>query len=536
MAHLASPRRVGALALAGLTGLGFSLLSAEPGRAAPSPTPDVAPGRVVVTDLRPSAPDQAAPAPAGLDDAVAVSTYPTVVGTVRGANLALRADGTVVGWGADLAGETRPPADLTDVVDVDLGGGFALAARSDGTVVAWGGDESGVLEVPADLGSVTAVAALGGGTCGYGIALRADGTLAQWGGASCENGMPYQLPDGLSGITAVAAGDDAAIALRSDGTVVTWGPSGNLGFLDGVKPAEWTGVTQVSTQSRTFVGLTADHQTLAYGIWGEAGAPVGVTDVVSVSAGVTAAFLRADGTAYLWPSSSPTLPPAPYSAIEGGLGYVVTIVPVAPEPTPTGEPTATVEPTPTVEPTETAEPTPTVEPTETAEPTATPSPTTEPEDPAPALGSDAVEPNTEVVAPGTAQAFRFTATRDLSASRFHVYLDEQSSAASVFVGVYADAAGAPGRLISVGRLTHPTAGAWNTTPVYRARVRAGQHYWLAVLAPKRTGPIALRDRSAGEGEAAGTSARTTLTERNGLPRSWVTDATSDESPASMYLS
>ena len=351
MAPLAAPRRVGALALASLTGLGLSVLLTQPGNADALPTPDVTPGLIVVADLRPSSTDRAAPAPADVDDAVAVSTFPTVVDGVRGANLALRADGTVVGWGADLAGETRPPADLADAVDVDIAGGFALAARSDGSVVAWGGNESGVLDVPRDLADVGAVAGLGSGACGYGIALRTDGTVTQWGGASCDDGMRYQLPEGLTDIAAVSAGDDAAIALRNDGTVVTWGPSGNLGYLDGVPPARWTGVTQVSTQSRTFVGLTADHQTLAYGIWGEAGAPAGVTDVESVSAGVTPAFLLADASAYLGPSSTGTLPPPPYSAVEGGLGYVVAIVPVHPDPSPTTEPTTGPTTGPTTEPT-----------------------------------------------------------------------------------------------------------------------------------------------------------------------------------------
>jgi len=121
-------------------------------------------------------------------------------------------------------------------------------------------------------------------------------------------------------------------------------------------------VTAVSTQSRTFVGLTADHKTIAYGIWGEAGAPVGVTDVVSVSAGSDSAFLRADGSAYLWPSSSAALPPPPYSALVGGLGSVVAIVPPQPEPTTTAGPTS--EPTPTSGPTATrGPPEPTAEPT-----------------------------------------------------------------------------------------------------------------------------------------------------------------------------
>jgi len=536
MPNLRAGRWVGALGLAAVTGLGFSVLSAQPGQADPAAAVQVAPGRVAVVDLRAAPGDAAAPAPTGLDDAVALSTYPTVADGVRGANLALRADGTVVGWGADLAGETRPPADLTEVVDLDLGGGFALAARADGSVAAWGGGEPGALDVPGDLGSVRAVAALGRGTCGYGIALRSDGTLVQWGGGSCDDATAYQLPDGLSDVTAVSAGEDAAIALRSDGTVVTWGPSGDLGYLDGVRPSTWTGITQVSTQSRTFVGLTADHQTVAYGIWGEAGAPVGLTDVVSVSAGTPAAFLRADGSASLWPGSSPALEAGRYSAVESGLGYVVTISPARVGATPTAGPTQ--DPEPTTEPTGTTGtplPTGTPEPSEPGDPTDAPPPT-EPEAPGPALGADAVQPSTDASVPGTAVAFRFTATRDLRAKRFHLFLDESSTARTVSVGVYADADGTPGRLLAVGRLRHATAGTWNVTRVQRVRVQAGQRYWLAVQGERQTGSVVVRARAAGEGEGAGSSAQATRTRRDRLPKKWLTGGTSTESPASMYVS
>ena len=64
-------------------------------------------------------------------------------------NLALKSDGTVVGWGSDFigSGATIPPPGLSNVVAI-AAGGHSLALRSDGTVVGWGDNSFGCQATP----------------------------------------------------------------------------------------------------------------------------------------------------------------------------------------------------------------------------------------------------------------------------------------------------------------------------------------------------------------------------------------------------
>jgi len=65
-------------------------------------------------------------------------------------------------------------------------------------------------------------------------ASLAPGTVVAWGD---NNDGETDVPAGLSGVVAIAAGDDYSLALKSDGTVVAWGP-------------DWLGATLwVSTKS-----------------------------------------------------------------------------------------------------------------------------------------------------------------------------------------------------------------------------------------------------------------------------------------------
>lgn len=64
--------------------------------------------------------------PADLDHVIAIAA-----GTVH--SLALKENGTVVGWGSDYYGQTIMPTNLNGVVAIAAGGTHSLALKSDGT-------------------------------------------------------------------------------------------------------------------------------------------------------------------------------------------------------------------------------------------------------------------------------------------------------------------------------------------------------------------------------------------------------------------
>lgn len=461
--------------------------------------PEVRPGRVISWGGPEDQQDVLTP-PADLVDAVAVAASATRGGY---SNLALRADGTVVGWGLDAHGEADPPAGLADVVGIDLGAGFGVALRADGTVAAWGSDESGQLDVPADLGEVVAVSAGGylgyrgvdlpDAVCGYGLAVLADGTVARWGAdtpdLACDL-LDERLdpPADLTDVVAVSAGARSAVALRADGTVVAWGSGVGAG-LDGTPPGSWSDVVAVSAGDGHLLGLRADGTVLAYGIWGESGPPQ-QTDVTALSAGGDLdLFLQADGDVSVHRGEPPPDgATGAHVAISAGSDYGLAVV-------------------------------------------------AEGDDPAgPLLGSREIQPHVDENPAGTAEAFQYEAERDGAATQLHVYVDEQNEADRLLAGVYTDEAGEPGRLIAVGRTDELSAGQWNVITLPSLEVVRGQRYWLALLGPRESGVLRFRDLPDGEGGPTRTSERQDLSGGCGLPRTWQSGRDYANAPASVYLS
>lgn len=121
--------------------------------------------------------------------------------------LALKADGTVVAWGADERGQCNVPADLGDVVSVTAGDGVSLAIKSDGTVRFWGGGKL-FDSIPKDLRDIVQVAFTNSGT----LFLSADGRLRH----VCERGDVDTRASSLSDVVAVAGGR-FGYALLGDG-------------------------------------------------------------------------------------------------------------------------------------------------------------------------------------------------------------------------------------------------------------------------------------------------------------------------------
>jgi uncharacterized delta-60 repeat protein len=202
-----------------------------------------------------------------------------VIAIAAGANhsLALCADGTVAGWGANTSGQLgnggggstgTPVAVNTNgvlsgkkVVAIAAGQSHSMALCSDGTVAAWGANASGQLGNKSTTGSSLPVAvytqsALAGKTVTaiaagqfHSFALCSDGTLATWGDNADgqlgnNSSTPSNIPVAVTTagtvlatktVTDVGAGGFHSLALCSDGTVATWGQNtyGQLGITSG---------------------------------------------------------------------------------------------------------------------------------------------------------------------------------------------------------------------------------------------------------------------------------------------------------------
>jgi alpha-tubulin suppressor-like RCC1 family protein len=205
--------------------------------------------------------------PAGLSNVIALSASAWHV-------LALRQDGSVVGWGDGTGGKLQVPPSATNLVAVAAGGEFSLGLRADGSVLVWGGRSYGVNPPPPGLTNVVQIAA----AYSWALALKADGTVAQWG--TYIGGYMKPPPLGLSNVVQIAAGTRHALALLRDGRVVAWGE----------------------------------------GDWGEVTPPPELGNVVSILAGDSCLALRDDGTAVeWWPGHLPS--PIGDHLVAIGMGY-----------------------------------------------------------------------------------------------------------------------------------------------------------------------------------------------------------------------
>lgn len=155
-----------------------------------------------------------------------------------------------------------------------------------------------------------------------------------------------------------------------------------------------------------------------------------------------------------------------------------------------------------------------------------------PPKPTPLVGTATVQSDLDTDAPGQAEALQYTANATGTVGSLSAYIDAANGAATVYVGLYSDSNGSPGSLLTQGKITNPTAGAWNTMNVAAAQVVSGSKYWLALLGPTGTGTIAFRDRASGGGPTQ-TSAQVDLSQ---LPSSWSSGASYSNSPASIYAS
>jgi len=71
-------------------------------------------------------------------DPTTANASPLAIAAGLSHSLALKADGSVICWGANNSGQTTIPADATNVVAIAAGVNHSLALRADGAIVGWG--------------------------------------------------------------------------------------------------------------------------------------------------------------------------------------------------------------------------------------------------------------------------------------------------------------------------------------------------------------------------------------------------------------
>jgi alpha-tubulin suppressor-like RCC1 family protein len=238
-----------------------------------------------------------------------------VVAVAAGAfhSLALKSDGTVVGWGDN----TTTPSGLSNAMAIAAGAYHNLALKSDGTVVGWGDNGSGESTIPSGLSNVVAIAAGGW----HSLALMGDGTVVGWGDNTYGQSTP---PTGLTGVAAIAAGVSHSLALKSDGTVVGWGYNSN-GQTN--VPSGLSNVVAVAAGAFHSLALKSDGTVVG---WGFTAPPVGLSNVVAISAGYYHSLaLMSDGTSVDWSYYDNLAPPAGLSnvvAIAAGWQYNLAVI------------------------------------------------------------------------------------------------------------------------------------------------------------------------------------------------------------------
>jgi alpha-tubulin suppressor-like RCC1 family protein len=271
-------------------------------------------------------------------------------------SLALLADGTVAAWGANGSGQLGngstaessvpvPVSGLSEVTAISAGSNHSLALLANGTVMAWGNNEGGQLgvgggfaegsNVPIAVNGLTGVTAIAAGA-NFSLALLSNGTAVAWGenesgqlgsgGGGSDSPVPIKK---LTGATAIAAGAEFSLALLGNGTVQAWGDNGR-GELGNVNVEEGsrtpvaveglTGVTAIAAGAHHALALLGGGSVMAWGedADGELGngveksfepSPVAVGGLSGVVAAISAgtqdsAALLGSGSVMTWGSNA----------------------------------------------------------------------------------------------------------------------------------------------------------------------------------------------------------------------------------------
>lgn len=214
-------------------------------------------------------------------------------------NLALLSSGKVVAWGSPLpppvpAWANSAGSGIQSIATADagsFGSPYSLALKADGSVAGWGSNQYGTLSFPAEVSSgVTAISA----GMQHVLALKA-GKVIAWG----EGTGAAVPPAALSGIIAISAGRYHSLALRENGEVITWG-GGSFPGLSDVPIGAKTGVVGIAAGWAVSAALKSDGSAVS---WGDnlPSPPQGTIGVTSIACGRGSCLaVKSDGSVTGW--------------------------------------------------------------------------------------------------------------------------------------------------------------------------------------------------------------------------------------------
>ena len=253
---------------------------------------------------------QASPAP-GLSNAMAVAG-----GFLH--SVALGLDGTVRAWGQGAQGQTNVPPELTNAVAIGAGEYHSLAVAHDGAVFAWGKNDGGQTNVPPGLGRAVAVA----GGVSHSYALLKSGTVVGWG---ANDAGQTNVPPDLTNAVALASGRNHGLALTAEGTVAAWGfgASGQTNVPSGL-----SNVVAIAAGYYHNLALRSDGTVVSWGLNndGQTNSSVALSNVVAVAiaAGGYHSLVRSiDGAVVGWGRNDYGQRAAPASLSQLGGSYSV---------------------------------------------------------------------------------------------------------------------------------------------------------------------------------------------------------------------
>ncbi|MBF0487186.1 MAG: hypothetical protein HQK98_03410 [Nitrospirae bacterium] len=233
-----------------------------------------------------------------------ITTLTSVIAIAAGGyhSVALKSDGTVWAWGSGgygqlgdgLATASNVPiqvfAGSTAFSSIAAGESYTAAIKADGSVWTWGYNNHGQLGNGTTSNSLTPVLvralteSIASGEQ-HSVVLRSDGTVWAWGyngygqlgnNSTSNSSVPVEVSSNgngyLTGVTAVAAGDNHTIALMSGGTLSTWGRNnygqlGNGSITDSSVPVQPspTGVTAIAGGGAHTIALNSVGSVKAWG-------------------------------------------------------------------------------------------------------------------------------------------------------------------------------------------------------------------------------------------------------------------------------